>query len=979
MPTVIVAERAAGPPAARSAWAAAHARLAAWSGPALLLGAIFLAVRVIIARSPLLAETYYDEALTGLMSLQILRGIPQVFYWGQPYLGALDAYLAAVAFRLFGPSTLALRLGTAWVSIFWTWAAWRIGRRIAGEPWGFLAGAQIALPPIFLTYLQLSSHAEGVAMALATVALAAAVTLLDSPPDRRRAAAWAALGIAGGLAWWESQMAAMMLAAASVGLLVARPRLLRGPGPYVALALGVLASLPFWIWNLRHEWATFIHLATWGDPLPEFGARIPIVVDTVARSLRGAFWDGRAVPLPRWAVRLGLVAALGVYLPAVVLAGARTQVWARRLWRRERPFEEPLDLVVLAFWLTVVAHLVTWFGTSGILRYVVTFHGVLAILTTATLARLARTGRLGRTAAVALATALITFNLVTHVAFVQAGARTPGRPVDAAIAALVRLGVTGCYADSRIAQVLTFESSERVLCADYEGFRNFAYLQAVDAIEDPARVAIVTHRVLKLPEPAQMRGALTRVGAASERTVVGDYEIFHHFAPTGPPVRPIPPAGWRARASVHAADAPLAFDRAVWTRWWAPNQPGQWFEVDLGAVRTVAQVSLLVAPAPGEAPMSLAIATSEDGRRWVEDRTERPLMPGLHWWKGHPRRDESGRVIVRLPPRPARFVRLTNAGPPFPHGIWGIGELFVYEAADTPWTPPAEAAAALETARRELDHWMDDPGGPHPRRAPVTYEHRRAQVRWGPVFEAVNRAMALAPEWEEVHHLYGQARDLALWDDTFDVAVERARTDAAWTEVVRWATAADAAAEESWRAGREAALAEALEHLGQADAAAAVRARPAPVPSRPLQAQFGQILDLEGIDFPAVAHPGETVTVRYYWRLRDATGYDYWAFLHISGLAATRVNHDQPIGTPGFPLPRWAVGERVRQTVTFTVPPDAAPGAYPVRMGVWLPSTGKRLRVAAAVPVAHRELDVGPLTILPGPPPDRSGDRLAAR
>src|SRR5262245_66607204 len=108
--------------------------------PALGLAGVFIAVRLLIALSPPLRETYYDEALTGLMSLAILRGVPQVFYWGQPYLGALDAYLAAGAFYVFGPSTFALRLGTAWVSVFWVWAAWRIGQRIAGENWGLLAG-----------------------------------------------------------------------------------------------------------------------------------------------------------------------------------------------------------------------------------------------------------------------------------------------------------------------------------------------------------------------------------------------------------------------------------------------------------------------------------------------------------------------------------------------------------------------------------------------------------------------------------------------------------------------------------------------------------------------------------------------------------------------------------------------------------------------------------------------------------------------
>ena len=64
---------------------------------------MFAAIRLLVALSPPLRETYYDEALTGLMSLAILRGVPQVFYWGQPYLGALDAYLAAGAFYRLRP------------------------------------------------------------------------------------------------------------------------------------------------------------------------------------------------------------------------------------------------------------------------------------------------------------------------------------------------------------------------------------------------------------------------------------------------------------------------------------------------------------------------------------------------------------------------------------------------------------------------------------------------------------------------------------------------------------------------------------------------------------------------------------------------------------------------------------------------------------------------------------------------------------
>jgi hypothetical protein len=925
------------------------------------LAATFALVRVVIALSPPLRETYYDEALTGLMSLDILRGLPQVFYWGQPYLGALDAYLAAAAFRFFGPSTLALRLGTAWVSVFWVWAGWRIGRRIAGERWGLLAGLQLAVPPIFLTFMQLSNHAECVALALGTMTLAAAVRLVDPLPGQRQEWVWVLLGLTAGLAWWTSQMATMLIGAAALGLLVARPGVLAGPGPYAALGLFGLASLPFWLWNVRHEWATFHHLLTWGDMLPDFTTRVQNVAGALARSVRDTYWDSRVAPLPSWASALGWVVVGAVYVPAVALAASRLVVWGRRLIHRERPWHEPLDLVALAFWLTVAAQLLTWFGTSGIIRYSLTFFGPLPLLVAAVLARLAHLGRAGRVTAVVLAGALITFNLVTHVAFVRAGAREPVRPVDAAIAQLEALGTTACYAHGRIAQVLSFESTGRIVCADYFGLRNYAALRTVNAVEAPETVAIVTHRVLKVPDPSEIARALERIGGTAQKTIAGDYVIFHHFVPPDPRIRPIPSTGWRARASSATEDAALAFDRRTWTRWAVPKRPGEWIELDLGQARPITQVSLLSAPWTADAPPGLRVETSEDGQHWETVTNDRDILAGLHWWKGHPRLDDSGRIIVRFTPRRTRYVRLTNIGAPWP-AQWSLSELFVYEAAESPWSPPAAAMAALTTTSRELDHWMDDPTGPHPMRAPATFEHRRAQVGWGAVFAAANDALAAAPDWEEAHHTYASALVWAGWWHGQDWFLQRAQKDGAWQEAVRLTELIDAQPDAPWRSGRQATLAEALEQLGRPADAAAVRARPEPIPSRSVRIIFGKELELFGVDDPPEARPGETVRLAYHWRLLEPTSYDYWVFLHVVGLPGGG-NHDALVG--GYGSSRWASGERVRQIVTFTVPPDTAAGTYPLRGGVWLPSTGRRLRILASdVPQARRVVTLGSIVVV---------------
>lgn len=943
----------------------AHRVSHAWLGflaSAALLAGVFVLVRLPLALTSTLSETYYDEAVTGLMSLEILRGVPQVFYWGQPYLGAVDAYLAALAFYVFGPSTLALRLGTAWISVVWVWAGWRIGCRVAGENWGLLAGLQLALPPIFLSHLQLSSHAEGVAFSLATVALAAAVSLLEPLSPRAQWLAWVLLGLAGGLAWWTTPMVAMLLGAAVIGLVVARPGVLRGPGPYVALGLFGLGSAPFWLWNVSHEWATFRHLLEWGTPLPGPKIRIQHAGGALVATLGNTYWDARAAPLAPWSSLLGWVLLGTVYLGAVGLAASRLVVWAGRLARRTRPWQEPLDLVALVFWFTVAAQLLTWFGTSGVIRYSLTFFASLPFLVAAVLAPLAGVGRWGQGVAVTLAITLLVFNLATHAGFVQASARVPVRPIDTVIARLRALGVTACYADSRISQVLTFESAERIRCADYLGYRSFGLLRAVDALEDPASVAIVTNRALKNPEPPVMAQGLRLLGAAFQQDGIGEYEIFHHFVAPSPLLQRVPATHWRARASSGVDGAHLAFDRRAWTRWTAPKRPGEWFELDLGQAVPLAQTSFLAAPWTAESPGGIRIETSMDGDQWATVATGQNLVPGLHWWKGHPRLDDSGRLIVRFPPRPSRYVRFTYDGPEWPGGRWSVAELFVYALASAPWSPPPAATAALASGIRGLDHWMDDPTGPHPSRAPATAAHRRAQVPWGATFGAINEALAAAPDWEEAHHLYGLALARTGWGAGPDRTLEQARSDGAWLEVIRLAELIDAAPDPEWRAGRLEAWALALERLGRTTEAAAVRARPAPAPARSVRVRFGPDLELTGIDGPPEARPGETVRVGYHWHLLGASAHDYWVFLHVPGLPGGP-NYDKPVGG-GYGVSRWATGERVRQIVTLAIPADTPPGTYPMRLGVWFPSTGRRLRILASeLPQARRAVTIGTVVV----------------
>ncbi|MEK6221320.1 MAG: hypothetical protein N2D54_03645, partial [Chloroflexota bacterium] len=50
-----------------------------------------------------------DEAIVGLMARHILQGQRPVFFYGQAYMGSLDAWLVAAAFKLLGESLNAIR------------------------------------------------------------------------------------------------------------------------------------------------------------------------------------------------------------------------------------------------------------------------------------------------------------------------------------------------------------------------------------------------------------------------------------------------------------------------------------------------------------------------------------------------------------------------------------------------------------------------------------------------------------------------------------------------------------------------------------------------------------------------------------------------------------------------------------------------------------------------------------------------------
>src|SRR5205814_6751608 len=121
------------------------------------------------------------------------------FYWGQPYLGSLEAFSAAPLFRLFDSSTLLLKLVPTAYSLGFLALSAILARRLFGPAVGLATAAYLAIPPAMWAVWSTKArggYAEllflGQALLLVTLALARL-------RSGRLALLW---GILAGLAFW---------------------------------------------------------------------------------------------------------------------------------------------------------------------------------------------------------------------------------------------------------------------------------------------------------------------------------------------------------------------------------------------------------------------------------------------------------------------------------------------------------------------------------------------------------------------------------------------------------------------------------------------------------------------------------------------------------------------------------------------------------------------------------------------------------
>lgn len=473
-----------------------------------------LALRIYVWRSAF-GQYDSDEAVWGLMAKHALDGRLSAFYWGQGYGGVLEVILTGALFALLGPGWVVLRLVPIALTAVAALLVWRVGRRTIGEPAASIAAVVFWVFPAYLVWKSSRAHgfyASGLVLALLVLLL---VLRLAERRSRRDSAG---LGLALGLAFWQTTQVLAVALPALAWLTWRRPGVWRDA--WVAAPLALVSALPWLFSNLGHDWWSFETrpeappyltrlrgMANGALPMA-LGMRVPFSSDWLAGRLVSGL------------VYVGLVAALLV-----------------TAWRLRRTTVSLLAAVALVYVPVVAVSGYTFLNDEP--RYLVLLMPVLVLA----LCLPARTAQRGVVAvALAIVLTVVTFARLDVDRYRRAadGLFVP-RELAPLVEELDRLGIERVFGEYWVSYRLTFVTDERIVAADVDTTSLVERSPGVvvpehakesrwPPYEDDVRRAEAPAWVLRDGSRPERRWRPLLEQAGYERTAVDGFAIYHRGA-----------------------------------------------------------------------------------------------------------------------------------------------------------------------------------------------------------------------------------------------------------------------------------------------------------------------------------------------------------------------------------------------------------------------------------------------------------------
>jgi hypothetical protein len=470
-----------------------------------------------------------DEGTTGLAALHIATGQDfPVFFYGQYYLGAVQAYLAAPWVAAFGTTWWALRVPTLILYAVFLVLMYHLTRRLCTPWFATVTVALLALGADRVVKNALiggGAYPESSVLGAALMLLAVQLAGASGPRSKLAFAGW---GLCAGLVLWGHWLLLPYLAAAAAVLVAGCWRELWGL-PGVAVGAGVLVGAGPLIWhNLRalpgqSSWEVLRALNEAGGTAPLVDRLYGGVIVGLPLST-GLCPPGHCTPWQLWWGPVYLVLLIVATIGAV-----RSRHGARLAL---------LGAATLTLWLYVGSAGAAQTPTESA-RYL--HYGLISLpavlwplwqaATSATRAwRLAAAGVLAALAATMVAATVALVAVVPRYGQQARGERE-------LVAALDEIGADRIYSEYWTCNRLTYVTRERILCAvlDDRLHRGFdRYPPNAEPVHAASRPAYV----LPTDEPidATFAAYLTGRGITAETRTVAGYHIYLPAGNVGVPL-----------------------------------------------------------------------------------------------------------------------------------------------------------------------------------------------------------------------------------------------------------------------------------------------------------------------------------------------------------------------------------------------------------------------------------------------------------
>ncbi|MCB0358009.1 MAG: discoidin domain-containing protein [Bdellovibrionales bacterium] len=536
-----------------------------------------------------------DEAIVGLMAKHILEGRPwPVFYYGQHYMGSLEAILTAGVFGLMGMSNWSLKVVPLFFSIVFIGCVYALARRFTDRLGASVAALLAALGPSAL--ILWSTKARGGFIEMVVIGTYALILGADILRYRSlRASQYFLVGVVVGIGWWVNNQIIFYGAALACCLAILTFRR-GGIGKTVELGLVgatgfLLGGWPFWYQNLTERpWFQSRELFGRASPremLDHLGGYVTEALPIILGARR--FWSNADV-FPGASMMAFVL--YGAALCVVTITWLNLPVSGFREAVRTKPGKRLLSGLLLALFVVGVPLIFSasrygWLSQAP--RYLLPLYSVIFVFVGVAASSLwAAGGLVPRVAGLLLAGGGLGLNLASM--FANGGA-LPGQPFvfrDERVrpdhrelyhwleAHDYRSIKTNYWIGYRVA----FETEERITFSRFRGPQTIR----IPEYEQQAPTGLEESVLVLVPQEAEyVTRGLSDLGYLFEADPVGGYVVVHHIRPIvhRGPVVPL------YADSIHVSSRddwkPALVDGDLGTRWGSgePQHPDMEIEVSL--------------------------------------------------------------------------------------------------------------------------------------------------------------------------------------------------------------------------------------------------------------------------------------------------------------------------------------------------------------------------------------------------------------